>query len=255
MGVQSKKKLFLLLIVSMVFAVASILVGWMYAEKRDQAIVAGDKTIATTEKKNTNKKANKKTSNNVTLADLFDGDDHIYLNEQLTADMIKTAKKNLPAEEQGLVDQAKAKFNVLHTVNGLFTEAPLKGRVVNEEATMLDDVTDKEKESAMELVNGLPNDAFSATLMAVLQGDESVATEDENVSASWDTTEADVAYADQMLANVVKDGEVITGFTMEAYQNARTAIDALPEGSDKKAMKKELKKVEDAMTSMGIPFE
>ena len=60
MGVQSKKKLFLLLIVSMVFAVASILVGWVYAEKRDQAIVAGDKTIATTEKKNTNKKAKKK---------------------------------------------------------------------------------------------------------------------------------------------------------------------------------------------------
>ena len=76
---------------------------------------------------------------------MFDGDDHIYLNEQLTADMIKTAKKNLPPEEQGLVDQAKAKFNVLHTVNGLFTEALLKGRVVNEEATMLDDVTDKEK--------------------------------------------------------------------------------------------------------------
>ena len=43
MGVQSKKKLFLLLIVSMVFAVASILVGWVYAEKRDQAIVAGTK--------------------------------------------------------------------------------------------------------------------------------------------------------------------------------------------------------------------
>lgn len=254
MGVQSKKKLFLLLIVSMVFAVASILVGWVYAEKRDQAIVAGDKTIATTEKKNTNKKANKKASNNVTLADLFDGDDHIYLNEQLTADIIKTAKKNLPAEEQGLVDQAKAKFNVLHTVNGLFTEAPLKGRVVNEEAIMLDDVTDKEKESAMELVSGLPDDAFSATLMAVLQGDEPAATE-ENVSASRATTEADVVYADQMLANVVKDGEVVTGFTMEAYQNARTAIDALPEGSDKKAMKKELKKVEDAMTSMGIPFE
>ena len=251
MGVQSKKKLFLLLIISIVFAVSSIFAGWTYAEKRDQSTLSGKEKIGTTQKKTSNTKKNQPVEN-VTIEDLFSDEDHIYLNEQLTSEMLKAAKKQLPEEQQTLVDQANAKFNVLQTVAKLFNETPLKGASLNDNAKMMDDVSEEEIKSILELINGLPQDGFSDDLKKIVTNEEEI---EEVDSQSWDMTQGDVAYAAQMLDNVVKDGKVISGFTMEAYQNARTAIDALPEGSDKKAMKKELKKVEDAMTSMGIPFE
>ncbi len=64
-----------------------------------------------------------------------------------------------------------------------------------------------------------------------------------------------VIQAEERINEIVEDGTVISGFTMEQYLAARDAIKALPESSDKERLLDKLALVEQAMTNMGIEYE
>lgn len=251
---MSRRKSFLVLL-SAVFAVGSIFLGVQYSNKSNRELVGEveqDKTSSKDSKKS--KDANKKeTAKKITAISLFLDSDKVFLATNINDDQLSKVRKEIKgnASEQQIFDEAEEKWKVLKEVNQLFDGNVLKGKEV-QKATLKKDVNASDIERVSSIINDkLKEDGFSKKLLAIINEDN---TETEDLSSLDFESNSDIAYAKSLVDGIVKNGEVITGFTMEGYQNANGAVQALIDSPEKTYLQEQIKKVEDAMTAMGITY-
>lgn len=235
----------LALILSVVFALCAVFFGNMYAQSRTR-----NETGTSTEKQH------KVATSGIEgqIASLYFSDKKDFLSKDISSEQISAVEDSL-SEASKLekfateIKDVNERFTIQKNLNQLFEEPALNGNTFNEDNVLKSGVGSSEiKKLATQINQVSKQDAFHESILAYLS-----AFTDSDL-ASTDRSEA-VIQAEERINEIVEDGTVISGFTMEQYLAARDAIKALPESSDKERLLDKLALAEQAMTNMGIEYE
>lgn len=258
---------YLLLILAAAFAVGSILIGMKYS--------ANKQSPATTTETITAKTNKNKDSANKSVSGLFLNQDHVFLKEDISDELITQAEGTLnknDADEVKLFETAKVKWEIQKSLNNLFEQPALVGGTVTANAHYKQGVSASDKEAvSQKLSQSGISDEFANKVAVILNSTYGAGSTNSTSSTSSSEgthtntdlslltpSESDtfeVSRAKEQLSHVVHNGEVVSGFTMEGYQNAKEAIAVVPAGEVKDVMVSQLKLVETAMDNMGITYE
>lgn len=249
---------YLMVGLALLFAVGSIVIGMNYSSRR---ITQADTKKVVKETKQTKAKKSPQKEADV----LFFDQEHIFLAEDITdtyVDVVASKIDQKDQDEVALFEEGKLKWSIQKALNELFTEPVLVGDRVTE-ASYKDTTTEEKKTAVATMLTGSGlNDEFATTVSKILGQEGKVAEvdqEDKKVDATLVAPNLDdspeIQNAKTQLAYVVQNGEVVSGFTMEGYDLAKSAIAAVPAGDVKQALVEQLRLVETAMTNMGISYE
>lgn len=259
---------YLAVLLSGIFAFGSVVSGSIYAKKRNQevvstAVVADQKTEKTKEPA-----AVTNASSSDILKKVYLTDSHDFLQPDLTADQLTTARSGADQiidqaereEIEKLINIAGMKLAILNDVNALYASPVLKGDEIDSHAKLKDGKTAADVEDMKKKVEEESNgDAFYQKILAILGSHPEV----EGTASPQASTEQDaaadhpenVANARQLVETIVKDGKMNPDFTMEQYEQARDAVKSLPEGPQKQELSKDIETIQNALKNMGIAYE
>lgn len=240
------QKKYVVVLLSAVFAVASIIAGVQYSRSRAAKI---DKEVSVTENNGGGK------STKAQVSDLYLNENFIYLAKDIDDDMLAQAKETIGDDEQAriLYDQAQEKWGVLKGLKQLFKTAPLKGDKVDEAAKIKAEVTNQDVVTVRKMTDSLPNDEFKTTVTNILSNVNVQDTNSTNTSSSSQeqVNSAEVTSAQQQLQTVYMNGALVENPSLVNYYAARTAINALPDSSEKDALVAELIAAYEALIALG----
>ncbi|MGX6962052.1 hypothetical protein [Vagococcus xieshaowenii] len=232
------KKSLLVLVLSAIFAFASIAVGLKYSKDQSEKLNANVAGEIAPEKKESNQKKDK---TKVSADVLYLDSDSVYLSKKISDKQISEVKKAVKGsdEQTKLVETAKSKWAALKEVNNLFKETVLNGDEVTN-ATMKDEIKEEDIQRVINIIEEtLPDDAFKTTLLAILNGDE-VSTDSVSIEE-----ESDDGYAKSLVEVLVTDDGVrdSSTFTYDDYANAVNEVQNLSDGEEKTYLYSQLDKV------------
>lgn len=239
-GVLLKKRgKYVMVLAAAIFAAGSFFAGNYYSKKSDDPQINAPKKVPTKV---------------VGVEALFLDSTYVYLAKDINEQKVTDASSEIrgDSESEKLYEQANQKWLALSSLNQLFETEPLVGdEVMN--AKIKKDVESSVVDQTKQLINGLPEDSFSETLRSL------VAKAEQEMTPSGEgfdlTRTPEISQANTLVRYVVQDGVVLDGFTLEGYQNAKAAVNALPQSQERTFLGEELKLVETTMTNMGIFYE
>lgn len=258
-----------ILLISAIFAVASVGVGSVYSKKKAEQIIHGD--LSQYKKKSSNKPHGEQIGQvdsdiEEKINKLFLNDEKVYLAQGLSVDQIaniRSSIERLPDSEEKeksekLLNEAGRKLAIQTTLNSFFEHPVLNGDTVSESLVVKQTVTEDQINDLKNTVNEQSNgDGFYEKVNQILSQihPSGVKTETTTTdSAGHIATPEDVQYAQALIDEIIVDGNVRSDFTMAQYENANAAVKALPEGAEKTELMQEIKKIQEAMTNMGISY-
>ena len=227
---MNKKGLFIL-ILSALFAVASIVLGFKYSASQTKKINAN--ALVETKVKDNQKESTVKAS------DLFADDHQVFLAKDISDKKISEIRKAVKENDSDtkLVESAKVKWNALKEVNSLFDNPVLEGKKLTG-SSMKNKTTKADIDRVSSIVSDLPKDGFKKALQSVLSDEGDFSSEDSSTDSTTSSAQA-------LVSVLVTDGVVHPShdFTYDDYANALSAVASLPEGSEKDDLSAQMDKV------------
>lgn len=254
-------------VLSALFAIVSIGAGMIYSHKKSEWATHSD--LSQFKKKEQTKVVDNKeekmdTSIEEDINHLFLNNEKVYLSPKLSVDQIanvRTAVEKLPNGDEKeqfekLLNEAGRKLAIQTTLNSFFEQPVLSGETVAESRTMKSTITQSQIDDLNNVVNEQSNgDGFYEKVKQILeQIHVSNPVTESEPGTETGTKSAEAEHAQALIDEIIVNGAVQSDFTMAQYENANAAVQGLPEGAEKAALMQEIKKIQEAMTNMGISY-
>lgn len=258
---------YLILLFSFVFSVSVTVLGWQHS--KNQQKIVDNEVLAASEKEFTS------TDQDATdaLNALYLDDEHIYLAQSISDSTIDLATEKVNSLSDGSVKNnllgnltdVNKRWTLIKATNQLFDMPVISGNTVNSSVKLKSSTTKTDIDSVQTQINNSGiNDEFTNSVKSIisLANDEyedasveatSSSTIATNSSSSSEDSELNKT-AQSAIDKLVKNGTVVTEFTMDDYKNAKNTIDMLPSGEAKDEFLEKLALVQKRMSDMGLDY-
>lgn len=256
---------YLILLFSFVFSVSVTVLGWQHSKNQqkivdNEVLAASEKKVSTTDQGATD-----------AVNALYLDDNHIYLSQSISDSTIDLASEKVNSLSEGNVKNnllgnltdVKKRWSLIKAANQLFDMPVISGDTVNSSVKVKSSISSSDIDSVQTQIDSSGiNDSFTNSLDTVLDlayddiGDitnELTSSSSSLTNSSSEDTEL-TRTAQTAIDKLIKNGTVVSDFTMDDYRTAKTAIDALPSGDAKDGFLEKLALVQKRMSDMGLDY-
>lgn len=241
---MGKKSRMFILLFAMIFAVGSIVFGYQYNEKK-QKQYSKEEVV-----KEVPKKEAKPESLTEKIDELYVKEANDFLTENAATGDLSQLEKEVTDSKQTEVkeymEKTLDKQKVIIALNDLFVTPALTNNHFDPQAELKPDVEQTNINQVGNWTNMQDEDLFYSGIHNYLS-ERGLLQEDVNqVSASQ---------IQEWLNMIMSEGIVVNDFTLEQYDQIRSAVEALPRGSEKESLSQELIKLQESLDLMGVSYE
>lgn len=234
------------LFISIVFAMGAFVVGSRYEKKQTSMLGETSKVETKEPKSKMESKSDSKTKQDLTS--LYSDQKKGFLENDVTKQKINSFEKSAKSEEeQKMMKDLNKRLNIQTKFNELFVEPVLVGETFKKDVQLKkgpDSVEAKEK-LVKDVKEVKEKDAFYEGILEHLGSNEEQDFSDYSASGE---------VAQETINRIILGGQVQSDFTLDDYYAAKSAVDSLPQGSEKESLMSQIEQIQTALTNMGIVY-